>query len=171
MTDVLILNRLLKSSQRVSSILGNQVNKLNLCADLEVTHSNTEESVFYFIREKHNLFCTPSLIFCRMSRSANEIHLLFLLISDIYCGLPNNFGILGSPSVFSRGSTVRHLLITKLRPMNEFGRVTVTTKLGPAIIVLWLIFSRSNSTMTGAGIEPATSSTEVRWLYHRATAP
>ena len=25
--------------------------------------------------------------------------------------------------------------------------------------------------MTGAGVEPATSSTEVRWLYHCATAP
>ena len=96
-----------------------------------------------------------------MSRSAYEIHLLFLLISDIYCGWPTNLGLLDGPSVFSRGSTVRHPLITKLRPMNEFGRVTVTTKLGPAIIVLWLIFSRSNSTMTGAGIEPATSSTKV----------
>ena len=35
-------------------------------------------------------------------------------------------------------------------PMSEFDQVTVTTK-----------FSQSNSTMTGAGIEPATSSTEV----------
>ena len=44
-------------------------------------------------------------------------------------------------------------------PMSEFDQVTVTTK-----------FSQSNSTMTGAGIEPATSSTEVRWLYHCTTA-
>ena len=28
------------------------------CADLEVRHSNTEESVFHFIRRKYNLFGT-----------------------------------------------------------------------------------------------------------------
>ena len=32
------------------------------CADPEVRHSNTEETVLYFIRSKHNLFWTPSLI-------------------------------------------------------------------------------------------------------------
>ena len=32
-----------------------QTNK-TACADLEVRHSNMEESVFYFIRRKHNLF-------------------------------------------------------------------------------------------------------------------
>ena len=36
---------------------------------------------------------------------------------------------------------------------------------------LWLIFSQSNSTMTGAGIELTTSRTEVRWLYHWTTTP
>ena len=29
---------------------------LKPCADLEVGHSNTEESVLYFIKRKHNLF-------------------------------------------------------------------------------------------------------------------
>ena len=32
------------------------------CADPEVGHSDTEESVLYFIRRKLNLFLTPSLI-------------------------------------------------------------------------------------------------------------
>ena len=48
----------------------------------------------------------------------------------IYCGKPTSLGLLGSLSVVSRGSTVRHPAITKSRPMSEFGRVTVTTKLG-----------------------------------------
>ena len=32
--------------------------------------------------------------------------------------------------VVSRGSTVKHPVITKSRPISEFGRVTVTNKLG-----------------------------------------
>ena len=48
---------------------------------------------------------------------------------DIYCGLPTNLGLLGSLSVVSRGSTIRHLVITKSRLMIKFGRVAVTTKL------------------------------------------
>ena len=32
-------------------------------------------------------------------------------------------------------------------------------------------FCQSNSNMTGAGIEPVTSSTEVRWRHHYAAAP
>ena len=36
--------------------------KIGTCADSEVGHSNTEESVLYFIRKKSNLFWTPSLI-------------------------------------------------------------------------------------------------------------
>ena len=32
--------------------------------------------------------------------------------------------------LFSRGSTVRHPVITKSRPTSEFGRVAITTKLG-----------------------------------------
>ena len=51
-------------------------------------------------------------------------------ISHIYCGQPTSLGLLGSLSVVSRGSTVRHQVIKKSRPMSEFGRVTVTTKLG-----------------------------------------
>ena len=53
-----------------------------------------------------------------------------MMISDIYCGYPTNFEFLGSLSVVSRGSTVRHPVITKSCSMSEFGRVTVTTKLG-----------------------------------------
>ena len=53
-----------------------------------------------------------------------------MMISDIYCGQPSNLGLLGSMSVVSRESTVRHPVIAKSRPMSEFGRVTVTTKLG-----------------------------------------
>ena len=34
----------------------------NAWADPEVRHSNTEESILYFIMKKHNLFQTPSLI-------------------------------------------------------------------------------------------------------------
>ena len=52
------------------------------------------------------------------------------MISDIYCGYPTNLRLLDNLSVVSRGSTVRHPVITKSRPMSEFGRVTVTTKLG-----------------------------------------
>ena len=71
-------------------------------------------------------------------------------------------------SVVSRGSTVRHPIITKLRRMSEVGRVTV--KLGQLSDYDWF-FSQSNSTTIGAGIKSAISSTEVRWLYHCATAP
>ena len=53
-----------------------------------------------------------------------------MMISDIYCGQPTNLGLLGSLSVILRGSTVRHPVITKSSLMSEFGRVTVTTKLG-----------------------------------------
>ena len=70
--------------------------------------------------------------------------------------------------VVSRGSTVRHPIITKLRRMSEVGRVTV--KLGQLSDYGWF-FSQSNSTTIGAGIKSAISSTEVRWLYHCATAP
>ena len=51
-------------------------------------------------------------------------------ISDIYWRKPTDLILLGSLTVVSRGSTVRHPAITKSRPMSEFGRVTVTTKLG-----------------------------------------
>ena len=50
------------------------------------------------------------------------------LISDFYCGQPTNLGLLSSLSVVSKGSTVRHPVITK--SMSELGRVTVTTMLG-----------------------------------------
>ena len=66
--------------------------------------------------------------------------------------MPTNIGLLSSLSVISRGSTVRHPVITKSRPMSEFGQETVTTKVSS---------SQSNSTTTGAEIEPATSRTEV----------
>ena len=36
------------------------------CADPEVRHSDTEESVFYFIRKKYNLFWNSLVNFCRM---------------------------------------------------------------------------------------------------------
>ena len=52
------------------------------------------------------------------------------MISDIHCGQSANLGFLGSLSVASRGSTVRHPAITKTRSMSEFDRVIVTTKLG-----------------------------------------
>ena len=41
--------------------------------------------------------------------------MMMMMISDIYCGQPTNLGLLGSLSVVSRGSTVRHPVITKLR--------------------------------------------------------
>ena len=47
-----------------------------------------------------------------------------MLMLAIYCGYLTNVGLLGSVSVVSRGSTVRHPVITNSR------RVTVTTKLG-----------------------------------------
>ena len=53
-----------------------------------------------------------------------------MMISGIYCGQSTNLGLLGSMSVVSRRSTVRHPVITKSRRMSEFGRVTVTTKQG-----------------------------------------
>ena len=53
-----------------------------------------------------------------------------VVVTDIYCGQPTNLGLLGSLSVVSRGSTVKNPVITKSCPMSEFGRVTVTTKLG-----------------------------------------
>ena len=55
---------------------------------------------------------------------------MIMMISDIYCGNPTNLGVLGSLSVVSRGTTVRHPVITKSHPMSDFGWVTVTTKLG-----------------------------------------
>ena len=58
--------------------------------------------------------------------------------------------------LFSGGSTVKHPVIGKLRPMSEFGRATVTAK------VRIIIFSNSN--LTGAGIEPMTSGKEGRYL-------
>ena len=61
-----------------------------------------------------------------------------MMISDIYCGKPTNLGLLGSLPVASRGSTIRHPVITKSHPMSEFGRVTVTTKLLFFIDYDWL---------------------------------
>ena len=55
---------------------------------------------------------------------------MMTMISDIYCGWSTNLGLLGSLSVVSRGSTVRHPVITKSHLMSKFGRVTVTIKLG-----------------------------------------
>ena len=79
--------------------------------------------------------------------------------SEIYCAQPTNLGLLGSLSVVSRES-VRHPVITKLRPMSEFGRVTVTPKLGQ---LFWIMtdFQSESATTTEAKIEPATSSTVV----------
>ena len=48
--------------------------------------------------------------------------------------------------------------------MSKFGRVTVTTKLGQ------LYFQLEQLDYDKSGDRPATLSTEVRWLYHYATA-
>ena len=40
------------------------------CADPEVRHSNTEESVFYFLRRNQNHILTPLLILQYVARSA-----------------------------------------------------------------------------------------------------
>ena len=45
-----------------------------------------------------------------------------------------------------------------------------TTKLAQISYRYWLIFNQRNSTVAGAGIEPATPSTVVCWIYHCATA-
>ena len=50
-----------------------------------------------------------------------KFELRYFEISDIYCGWPTNLGLLSSLSVVSRGFTVRHPVITKSRPVSEFG--------------------------------------------------
>ena len=110
--------------------------------------------VFYFSLPKSFLL-PPSGFYCFISEKKTFVdlilillifsfvlHILYLffshqftpdifLISHIYCGQPTNLGFLGSLSVVSLStSTVRLPVITNPRPMSEFGRVTVTTKLG-----------------------------------------
>ena len=50
----------------------NTFNSSPACTDLEVTHSNAEESVLYFIRSKYNLFWTSLLIFFIPSSSESK---------------------------------------------------------------------------------------------------
>ena len=85
-------------------------------------------------------------VFSKKSISQNQniviiITLILKAIINFYCNPLSRYRIfivdspltsdfLCSLSVIFRGSTVRHLVITKSRPMREFGRVTVTTKLG-----------------------------------------
>ena len=73
-----------------------------------------------------------------------------------------DIGYLGSLSIVFRILTARHQVFAKLLHISEFGRKAVTTNLYQLSLDYNKIFSQNNSTMTGAGIEPATSSTEVR---------
>ena len=78
--------------------------------------------------------------------------------TDTYCREPS--GLLGGSLSVVIGVTASHHVIT----INEFGLVACTTNLDqPA----WtsLIFSQSNSTMTGARIEPATFYNAMMFHY------
>ena len=58
-------------------------------------------------------------------------------------------------------STVKHPVVTKSRPMSEFGRVTVTTRPGQLSKIM-TDFQSEQLDYDRSGIEPATSSREVR---------
>ena len=71
------------------------------------------------------LYYLPYVLICILH---NIICLTVEYYNCIIIIIVDNLGLLSSLSVVSRGSTVRHPVITK--SMSELGRVTVTTMLG-----------------------------------------
>ena len=76
------------------------------------------------------------------------------MISDVSCGQPNNLRLIGNLSVVSRRPITRHPVIMKSRPMSEFGRVTVTTKLGQLSQIMTDFQSELTQLPTGVGSNP-----------------
>ena len=73
-------------------------------------------------------------------------------------------------SVVSRRVHRQASIVTNSRPDERIGRVTVNTKVDQ-LSLSQLIFSLSNSTWVGAGVEPATTCMQVRLtipLRHRS---